>query len=532
MRTRPFVTVAVLVALALTTALAPLPTFARDEADKQLGNVEKGEQLLEEGDRLADEGKYDQAVLKYKEAFEQLLPRMRRLPFKREVKGNVTTRDQLKDMLVKMVDEEIPPEEMRGDELALKALGLIPQEMDLKQTMLAMLTEEIAGFYDPRTGAMHLIIEAAEKDPKKEGRKPGLLDRLFGGGGKKAFDKEENKTILAHEMTHALADQHYDLDAMQEAVKDDGDREIALTALVEGEAMLTMMGAAAEDWDGDTTASIPANRLALMMNMLGPMLTFSTGKTFREAPPILSESLIFPYLKGLVFSAHLTNQGGWGALDAAYKNPPLSTEQVLHPEKYLGKRGRGGKLEVIDVPMAIDLGELEPGGGWKEADRDVVGEMALGIMLRDVAKDARAAAAGWDGDTYAAFEQDGGKRLALVWASTWDTEKDAREFAAAYAKFQAKKFALDAKNDAPPADDFKAPLRREKDGKSLVIEVRGADAAVIEGFDAATTDRLLKAAFETRKTEKTHAARADPEQKAGPEQQKGKESQQDDGQRD
>jgi hypothetical protein len=524
MRSHPVAPLAVIVSLVLSTALFPPRALARDEAGKQLGNVEKGEQLLGEGDRLADDGKYDQAVLKYKEAFEQLLPRMRRLPFKREVKGNVTTRAQLKGMLVKMVDDEIPPEEMRGDELALKALGLIPQEMDLKQTMLAMLTEEIAGFYDPRTEAMHLITEAAEKDPKKPARKPGLFDKLF--GGKEAFSKDENKAVLAHEMTHALADQHYDLEALQKAVEDDGDRELALTALIEGEAMLTMLGAAAEDWDGDTTASIPANRLSLMMNMMGPMISMSTGKAFREAPPILSESLIFPYLKGLVFCARLTNEGGWEALDRAYKNPPLSTEQVLHPEKYLGKRARGGKLEGIDTPTAIDLGRLEPGGGWKEVDRDTVGEMAMGVLFRDTARDARAAAAGWDGDTFAAFEQDGGKKLALVWASTWDTEKDAREFAAAYAKFQAKKFSLDGKADAAPADDFKAPLRREKDGTSLLIEVRGADVAVVEGFDAVTTDALLKAAFGAKKQEKIPTA---PDGKAEPQQ---KERQQADGPKD
>ena len=520
MRTRraPFAIIALLACLGLTTAVVPLATLARDEAPRQLGNVEKGERLLAEGDRLADEEKYDQAVLKYKEAFEQLLPRMRRLPFKRDVKGNVTTRAQLKDMLVKMVDDEIPPEEMRGDELALKALGLIPQEMDLKKTMLAMLTEEIAGFYDPRTDSMHLISEAgaAGKEPKKDRKKPGLFDRLLGGGNK-GFNKEENKGVLAHEMTHALADQHYDLEAMQEAVKDDSDREIALMALVEGEAMLTMLGAAAEDWDGDSTARLPASRLSLMMNMMGPMMTMSTGKAFREAPPILSESLIFPYLKGLVFCARLTNEGGWEALDRAYKSPPLSTEQVLHPEKYIGKRPRQGTPEGLDAPTALDLGPLEVCQGWKEAGRDTVGEMAMGVMFRDTAKDPRAAAAGWDGDTFAAFEQDGGKKLALVWASTWDTEKDAREFAAAYAAFQAKKFAHEGKNNASPDDDFRVPLRREKDGKALLIEVRGADVAVVEGFDAAATEKLAKAAFGARKKEKTHAERVEgaPEKKDG-----------------
>jgi hypothetical protein len=164
--------------------------------------------------------------------------------------------------------------------------------------------------------------------------------------------------------------------------------------------------------------------------------------------------------------------------------------------------------------------------------------MAMGVMFRDTARDARAAAAGWDGDTFAAFEQDDGRKLALVWASTWDTEKDAREFAAAYAGFQAKKFALAGGDKAAPAGDFKEPLRREKDGKSLLVEVRGADVAVVEGFDAKTTDTLVKVAFAAKKKEKTHAdgAGVGPRQHVEPgqqpEQRKTNEKQKEDGQQD
>ena len=305
-----------------------------------------------------------------------------------------------------------------------------------------------------------------------------------------------------------------------------------------------MMGAAAGDWDGTATAQSPAGQLSFMMNMMGPMMVAGSGKAMRDAPPVLAETLIFPYARGVVFAAHLTNAGGWAALDRAYANPPLSTEQVLHPEKYLD----GTKA---DPPTSVDLGELKPGDDWKEVTRDVMGELVTGIMLRGYG--GRSAAAGWDGDAAVVFEGADDK-LGLVWLSTWDTEQDAREFARGYAGFQAKKFGLpdapaaveekpDAqapnapaqpeandRNDADKAaaadapDDASAPagnaapggfpaegddaLRREHNGATLHVDVRGSDVAVIEGFSAEATDALLKAAFAAKKSEKTHGAAA------------------------
>src|SRR5439155_21659822 len=118
-----------------------------------------------------------------------------------------------------------------------------------------------------------------------------------------------------------------------------------------------------------------------------------------------------------------------------------------------------------DGPMAIDLGALNPGAGWTELGRNVLGEMQLTVLLRR--HGGKSAAAGWDGDRYAVFEgpQD---RLGLVWLSTWDSEDDAREFADGYTRFQATK--LDkVPRSAPPAPVF-------------ALERRGSDVAVVEGF--------------------------------------------------
>lgn len=460
---------------------ASLMLPALGSADELKADVPTGEKLLREGDGLADKNETTEAVLRYKNAFEHLLPGMRKLPFKEEVKRSVTARGDMKAMLLKELDEEMTPDQFKGMEIGLKAFGLIPRDMDLKDVLVRVYSEEIAAFYDPRTKTMHLIEETEPKKP------PGFFARLL--GQKQGFDKDENKTVIAHELTHALADQHYDLFKLHEAAKADDDRSLALSALIEGEAFLTMLGASMEDWDGDETRKLPADNLERTFRLMGPLMAGMSGKSLREAPQIIAESMIFPYLQGVVFCAKLTNADDWKALDEAYKAPPLSTEQVLHPEKFRAKP---------DAPMAIDLGTLEPGEGWREVTRNTMGEFQIGVMLRG--RQGQRAAAGWDGDTFAAFA---GKddRLGLVWRSTWDSEDDARQFAQTYWEYRNKK--IDP--DAPSPETARDSMRRTHEGAIFAIEIKGSDVAIVEGFPPDRTETLIETALAAASVEKTHA---------------------------
>ena len=440
----------------------------------------RGLELLAEGDALADKNAPTEAVLKYKEGFEQLLPGLRKLRFKDEVKRDVTAREDLKKVLLKEIDEEMTPAEFRTGELGMKVLGLIPKDMNWKEVMVRVYSEEIAAFYDPKTKTMHLIKEA----PVAEKKKKGFLEMLL-GGKKGGFDKDENKTVIAHELTHALSDQNYDLNKMQKLVEGDDDRSMALSSLIEGEATLAMIGAQMNDWDGTKVGAIPFADLDRTFSLMAPFMSFASGASLREAPVILSESLIFPYLRGMVFCASLTNKGGWKAINEAYENPPQSTEQVLHPEKYLDKP---------DPPTAIDLGRLEPGEGWAEVGRNVLGEMQLAVLLRKFG--GKPIAAGWDGDRYAVFDTKDGK-LGLVWFTTWDTEDDARDFARQYARFQTRKIGPDL---AQP-EAFPDAIRRAEGEIAYHVERRGKDVAVVEGFSVESTDRLVEAALKAGKIE-------------------------------
>ena len=392
----------------------------------------------------------------------------------------MTNREDLKAVLLKEIDEEMTPAEFRTSELGMKVLGFIPHDINWKEVMVKVYSEEIAAFYDPKTKTMHLIKEP----PVAEAKKPGFLESLL-GGKKKGFDKDESKTVIAHELTHALADQNYNLDKMQKLVEADDDQSMALSSLIEGEATLAMIGAQMDDWDGTKVGAIPAADLARTFGLMMPFMSMAGGASLREAPVILSESLIFPYLRGMVFCASLTNEGGWKALNDAYEHPPQSTEQILHPEKY---------RKLPDPPTVIDLGRLEPGHGWEEVGRNVIGEMQLGVLLRR--HGGKRIAAGWDGDRFAVFDGKDGK-LAVVWLTTWDTEDDARDFARQYTRFQTTKMGEGV--SSPEA--FPDAIRRPHDGILYAVERRGKDVAVVEGFATEPTERLLEAAFKATKTE-------------------------------
>ena len=473
MRPRPL-PIALIASIVAVTWLVAAPVRAEDRPASSADGIK----LLAEGDRLADEKNPTEAVLRYKLAFEQLLPGLRQLPFRAEVKRDVTNRQDLQALLLKELDEDQTPAEFRTGELAFKVMGLIPRDLDWKAAIVRVYSEEIAAFYDPKTKTMHLIRESEEK-PKKV----GFLESLLGKKG--GFDKDENKTVIAHELTHALADQHYDLDKMQDAVRKNDDRSMALSALIEGEATLAMIGSQMMDWNGSKVIAFPAADLDRVFSLMGPMMTMGSGASLREAPPILADSLIFPYIRGMVFCASLANHGGWKAVDAAYGQPPQSTEQILHPEKY---------LDQPDPPTTIDLGSLTPGAGWTEVGRNVLGEFQLGILLRK--HGGKPIAAGWDGDRYAVFEGPDGK-LGLAWLTTWDTEEDARDFARQYTRYQTTKLGPDAQSPTAFPDE----IRRPHGGTTFAVERRGIDVAVVEGFDPATTERLVNSLFQAPKTE-------------------------------
>jgi hypothetical protein len=450
---------ALLVLLVLTTQLQ-----AEDPPKPPQPTEAQAKQLVVEGDRLAEQADYSGALERYTEAYHAIVSRIRGQKFTSRVLPNLLTRTELGQEMLRMMQQEYTPDEFALMDASYKAFGLMPAEMNSQELLTKLLTEEVAGFYDPDKKRMVLIREDSNN------KDPGFFGKLF--GAKPAFDKAEQKTTLAHEMTHALQDQLYGLKAMQERIEKDDDMLLAFSALVEGDATLLMFAEMNED--GDITQLDP-EVMRTTFSLMSFMLPVAGGATYRKAPAIFRESLIFPYFQGMLFCLSMAGESGWPAVHAAYTSPPTSTEQVMHPEKYT--------TENRDEPQRVIIPNLEAQipSAWKHLGGNCLGEFQTSILLRKL-RSGRRAAAGWDGDRYEIYQHSDGK-LGLVFVSTWDSEKDAAEFAKSYTEYRRppKSKPDDAKSsdEAGSEAESKADLI---DADQSMIEQHGAQVWIIEGF--------------------------------------------------
>ncbi|MCA9128800.1 MAG: hypothetical protein KDB22_17060 [Planctomycetales bacterium] len=436
-----------------------------------------------DGDRLAGQGDFQSALEKYTKAYMGIVSSIRGQSFSKEVAVAVFNREQLGQEMLRMMRDEFTPEELDLMESSFKVLGLVEPELNCQELFTKMLTEEVAGFYDPDTKRMVLIVEDGPVED------PGWFSRFL--GAKPAFDKAEQKTTLAHELTHALQDQLYDLNRMEEAIEGDDDMLLAFSGIVEGDATLLMM---AESQDEEITDMDPATMRATF-RMMSWMMPLAGGETFRSAPAIFRESLMFPYVQGMLFVIEQANEQGWPSVHSLYARPPQSSEQILHPEKY-----RQGAQ--YDAPQAVNLPDCLQllGDQWNLLGKNCLGEFQTGVLLRRVPGGNRAAR-GWDGDSYQVYKNREG-HLGLAMLTIWDSEQDAREFAEAYCRYRGRQFedaqaiAFSAPTDARPENWLasKGDLRKSpifaSEAQSLVA-LGKEQVAIVEGFDEALCAKLF-----------------------------------------
>ena len=373
---------------------------------------------------------------------------IRRLAVLRPVRSGAQSRAEIERMLVRNLEERTTPEKMRASELASKSFGLLPADFDLRAFVVSLLTEQILGYYDPKTQHFY------------------LADWI---------DVEGQRPVMAHELAHALQDQHYDLLRRFDRWPDgDSDAELAAHALVEGDASLVMMFYLQRN---------PKHLAAALKSATAPTPQLD------RAPRALRASLLFPYERGLEFASQLHRRGGFDEISAAYKRVPESTEQILHPEKYFAH----------EPPVIVELPSLAAALGkpWRRITSDVSGELGYFLVLDEPSRDektARAAAAGWGGDRFALYENPRTRQTVLAHVSAWDTEQDAVEFFDAYARRTEARHADAAALPSAPDTPARARKAWRTNAGTVVIERRGARVAVLEGVPPkAKTAKLLKA---------------------------------------
>jgi hypothetical protein len=307
------------------------------------------------------------------------------LPFRQSVPVDFLKREELAVYLRDLFDAEYTEEQARVDERFLRAFDLLPPATDLRALRARVLEDNVAGFYDERPGKRRLYAVSE--------------DRTF---------SPMNQVVLAHELRHALQDQYQPLDSFLDAdVSDFDDRRLAWTSLLEGDATLVMerfvrlrLGALGEALGPETDPAA-----------LGAPGLFDVP----GAPPVVRDQLVEPYLAGLVFARAVWARGGPGAMRDAWKEPPESTEQVLHPDKYFGG----------ERPRRVHPSVPAPSGARLLAE-GVLGELLLRTLVEE---GGGPATEGWAGDSWRLWEVRG--RTALAWRSEWDSPRDAAEFRAA-----------------------------------------------------------------------------------------------------
>ncbi len=324
----------------------------------------------------------------------QLATRARRLKPKGEVKLAVLSPQQIVDVVRKKVAVEIPKDLIRGEGRVYAALGRSPPDYDYEAETYSLLEEQLAGLYIPEDRTMYLS---------------------------RAIEEDELEATLAHELVHALQDQHFGIGERMKFRPGETDAIAAIHALAEGDATAAMIDQMVLAKQGDSALLArdkqPFDRDPedlLQSQLEGKKHDSKIGKT----PRFLAVGLLAPYADGMRFVQGMRQRGGWRAVDAAWARPPATTEQLLHLDKY------DANEPAIDVP-AVTANAL--GEGFTKTYDDVFGEQEGRIAIAEWmdVKSAKRAASGWGGDRVVLYER--GDDRAVAWRVVFDDENEAAE---------------------------------------------------------------------------------------------------------
>jgi hypothetical protein len=397
---------------------------------------------------------------------------IRQLSILRPVQSSTQSRAEIERSLVKNMDEEMSAPRIHAAQVTLVKLGLVPTDFQYRAFMIRLLTEQVAGYYDPKTQWFH------------------LADWI---------DLDGQRPVMAHELTHALQDQHFNLRRFEHWPRGDSDAELAAHALIEGDATLAMALYVAND---------PLRALTFLKSLA---TTGMPSEELNKAPRILRETLLFPYEDGEKWVSTLYKQGGWPRVSKAFDELPLSTEQVLHPEKYFAHEAPV-KVSLPEITnllgsstsrrvRTVSGGHPATAAEWRLLDNDVNGEWGLYLILDEFLKspsESRRAAAGWGGDRFAVYEGPGG-HVVYVSLSEWDTEADAVEFFDAYTKRCEMRYPNARSLDLASAQSWQSAIADARgfstnEGK-VVIERSGKRVLTVEGVPEETNLKTLTAAL-------------------------------------
>ena len=352
------------------------------------------------------------------------------------------SKEKIGEFLNKRVKDVVKPEDLRAEELTLKKFGLVPADFNLAKSTVELLTEQAAAFYD--------------YDKKK----------LFVTD---STPSESQEPVLAHEIAHAIADQNYNLGRFIKQGRKSDDGSTARMAVMEGQATWLMSEVLARKM-GQSLKDSPA-----LLQMMSGVTDNGAGQfpVFDNSPLYLRQTLVFPYTKGMLFQHAAVDRDGQHGFAEVFLKPPLSTQQIIHPEKYFNNV-QPTRPAVPDPHLPKDYKSLVGG---------TLGELEHGILLEQYVGKARSAelAPHWRGSTFELMEDKKAGRVVLLYASEWESEDAARQYFQAYRELLAKKWKqMTVTAETPDSltgtgDDGRFELRRKG---AIVTSIEGLDPAL------------------------------------------------------
>lgn len=342
------------------------------------------------------EGAQNPEFLKAADEVLQQMSVILHLPIKEPLKKSLRSKDEIRAYLIEADKEDKDEAQKYADDKSLEAFGLIPKDFPLDSFMIDVLTEQVAGLYDPKAKEFYI----ADWIPA-----------------------DEQKDVMSHELTHALEDQSFNVDPWIKAARPNDDAELARDSVSEGTALAAMLDYSLQDEHlsvreiGDVSALIRP----------GAVEEMDKDSKLASAPVVIRDALLFPYIAGTSFSqAFLKAHAGWQDLHLLFENPPVSTQQIMEPEFYL----KGVGPAKVTLP---DWKGLVP-ADWKFLEENVMGQFGTEEVLKQFLDQPRAEqlSPAWDGDRYAVFEDPQTKDTKLVWLLALETEDDAARYFGQY----------------------------------------------------------------------------------------------------
>jgi len=363
------------------------------------------------------------------------------------LKKTLRSRDDIRAYVIRQMNEDKDPAQRYADAKSAEAFGLLPKNFDLDSFMVELLTEQIAGLYDPKSHEFYI----ADWIPL-----------------------EDQRMVMAHELTHALEDQHFQIDVWLKAARPNDDAELAREAFLEGSAMAAMVDYLLRG-TGKSVNDMPEFDPSLFTGDIGD------SPSMKKAPPFIKDTLVFPYFAGMTFTAAALKPEGWPTINKVFKNQPVSTQQIMHPALY--KTGH--------VPEKISLPDIQEklGKDWKKLDDNLMGEFGWKETLKQFLGEDRAKtlAAAWEGDHYVVYENQKSKRLLLAARLHFSSVEQANRFFGQYSELLEKKHEQRSLLfRRPNYFSFQTP-----DGEAF-LRCSASDCLTLEGGDRSLFGELSK----------------------------------------